>query len=330
LGRPVRRRALIQFGIAAGLFAPAIARAQSVIVLRWADNAAPAHPSALSALRAAAEVKEKSGGRIEIQSFPSGQLGGSRDTVEAVSSGALTMVTEGAATLGQFVPPFTIMEAPYVWKDAAHITRFLRSPAMEELNQLSIKTRDTRVLAADYYGTRHLTTGAREVHTAADMKRFKLRVPAVDVYKAMAEAWDARPTPIDYNELYLALSQGAVDGQENPLPTIQAGKFFEVQKYLVLTAHIITPRLVMINEPAWAKLSAGDQQIVTTALNNAIAWQDAEIMRQEASLAGTFKTAGMTVIQPDVETFRKPVLATLPAMFEAKWGKGLWDKIQAA
>ena len=322
----ITRRSLAIGG--AGLFLPAIARAQAV-TLRWADNAAPTHPSAQSALRAAAEVREKSGGRIEIQSFPSGQLGGSRDTVEAVSSGALTMVTEGAATLGQFVPPFTIMEAPYVWKDAAHITRFLRSTAMQELNQLSIKTRDTRVLAADYYGTRHLTTGARAVHSAADMKGFKLRVPAVDVYKAMAEAWDARPTPLDYNELYLALSQGAVDGQENPLPTIQAGKFFEVQKYLVLTAHIITPRLVMIHEPTWAKISPADQQIVMTALNNAIAWQDAEIVKQEATLADTFKTAGMTVITPDVESFRKPVLAKLPAMFEAKWGKGLWDKIQA-
>jgi TRAP-type transport system periplasmic protein len=161
------------------------------------------------------------------------------------------------------------------------------------------------------------------------MKGFKLRVPAVDVYQAMAQAWDARPTPLDYNELYLALSQGAIDGEENPLPTIQAGKFYEVQKYLVLTAHIITPRLVMINEARWGKISPADQQIVQTALNNAIAWQDAEILRQEATLADTFKTQGMTVITPDVESFRKPVLATVPKMFEAKWGAGLWDRLQA-
>jgi tripartite ATP-independent transporter DctP family solute receptor len=307
-----------------------IARAQTAaITLRWADNAAPNHPSALSAARASNEVKEKTGGRIDIQSFPSGQLGGSRDTVEAVSSGALDMVTEGAATLGQFVPPFTIMEAPYLWKDAAHIGRAMHSPVMDQLNALSIKSRDIRVLGADYYGTRHLTTGNRAVHAVADMKGFKLRVPAVDVYQAMAQAWDARPTPLDYNELYLALSQGAIDGEENPLPTIQAGKFYEVQKYLVLTAHIITPRLVMINEASWGKISPADQQIVQTALNNAIAWQDAEILRQEATLADTFKTQGMTIITPDVESFRKPVLASVPKMFEAKWGTGLWDRLQA-
>ena len=83
------------------------------------------------------------------------------------------------------------------------------------------------------------------------MKGFKLRIPEVDTFRAMAEAWGARPTPLNIGELYLALSQGAVDGQENPLPTIQSAKFFEVQKYLVLTGHIITPRLIVVNEPAW-------------------------------------------------------------------------------
>ena len=88
------------------------------------------------------------------------------------------------------------------------------------------------------------------------MKGFKLRIPEVDTFRAMAEAWGARPTPLNIGELYLALSQGAVDGQENPLPTIQSSKFFEVQKYLVLTGHIITPRLIVVNEAAWQALSA--------------------------------------------------------------------------
>ena len=159
--------------------------------------------------------------------------------VEAVSSGAMTMVTEGAATLGQFVAPFIIMEAPYVWKDAAQIKRAVTSPLMDELNKLSVSSRNMRVIGSTYYGKRHLTTGSREVHSVADMKGFKLRVPEVDVYRAMAEAWGAKPTPLNFGELYLALSQGALDGEENPLPTIQSGKLFEVQKFLVLTGHII-------------------------------------------------------------------------------------------
>ena len=98
--------------------------------------------------------------------------------------------------------------------------------------------------------------------TPADMAGFKLRVPPVDTFRAMAEAWGARATPIAFGELYLALSQGAVDGQENPLPTIQSGKFFEVQKFLVLTEHIITPRMVIVNEAFWKGLRPADRDVM--------------------------------------------------------------------
>ena len=103
---------------------------------------------------------------------------------------------------------------------------------------------------------------AGAVKSVADMKGFKLRIPEVDTYRAMAEAWGARPTPLNIGELYLALSQGAVDGEENPLPTIQSAKFFEVQKYLVLTAHIMTPRLIAINEAAWKGARCRQQDIL--------------------------------------------------------------------
>ncbi len=324
------RRELALGGLAAaGVFAPAVTgRAQSR-VLRWGDTAAPTHPSVMATERAAKEVKEKTGGRIDVQSFPASQLGGSRDMVEAVSSGAMTMVTEGAATLGQFVAPFIIMEAPYIWKDAAHIQRAVRSPLLDELNKVAISTRGMRVIASTYYGKRHLTTGSREVHAVADMKGFKLRVPEVDVYRAMAEAWGAKPTPLNFGELYLALSQGAVDGQENPLPTIQSGKLFEVQKYLVLTGHIITPRLVIINDAAWSEIAESDRGIIKSAIDAATTWQDDEILKQEATLADSFRKGGMVVIEPDIESFRKPVLDSVPAKFEAKWGKGLWERIAA-
>jgi TRAP-type C4-dicarboxylate transport system substrate-binding protein len=161
------------------------------------------------------------------------------------------------------------------------------------------------------------------------MVGFKLRVPENDVFKAMAEAWGAKPTPMNFGELYLALKQNVVDGQENPLPTIKSGKFDEVQKYLVLSAHIITPRLVVINEAFWQGLSAGDRKIIADAVKNGIAWQNAELIKQENSLVDTFKAAGMTVITPDPNAFRAPVLAKVPKMFESKWGVGMYDRIQA-
>lgn len=307
---------------------PTVLRAQATVI-RWADGQPQAHPSPQSAVKAAAEVKEKTGGRIEIQTFPNGQLGSSRDMVESVASGALTMVTEGAAQLGQFVPQISIIEAPYIWRDAAHMTRALKSPLIDELNKALVEKRGMRMIGVTYYGVRHLTSGSKPIKSVDDMKGFKLRVPEVDTFRAMAEAWGARPTPLNFSELYLALSQGAVDGQENPLPTIQSAKLNEVQKHLVLTSHIITPRLVIVNESAWTKLAEADRAIVKSAVETASIWQDAEIAKQEAGLAETLGKAGMTVSTPDLESFRKPVLATLPAKFESKWGKGLWDRIQS-
>src|SRR4029077_2373140 len=131
------------------------------------------------------------------------------------------------------------------------------------------------------------------------------RVPEVDTFRAMAEAWGARPTPMNISELYLALSQGAVDGQENPLPTIQSNKFFEVQKYLILTGHIITPRLIVVNEAAWQALGAKERQVLKAAIEANGQVQDNEILSQEGKLADTFKAGGMTVIQPDIDSFRK-------------------------
>jgi len=311
----------------AAIAAPNILRAQA-LVLRWADGQPASHPSPQSAVRAAAEIKEKTGGRIDVQSFPNGQLGSSRDMVESVASGALTMVTEGAAQLGQFVPQLSIIEAPYIWKDAAHMTRALKSPLIDELNKALVEKRGMRMIGVNYYGVRHLTSGKKAINSVEDMKGFKLRVPEVDTFRAMAEAWGARPTPLNFSELYLALSQGAVDGQENPLPTIASAKLGEVQKYLVLTAHIITPRLVIVNKAAWNKIPQADRDIVVAAIDKAATWQDNEILEQEKGLADTLAKGGMTVIKPDNEAFRKPVLATVPAKFESKWGKGLWDRIQ--
>jgi TRAP-type C4-dicarboxylate transport system substrate-binding protein len=159
------------------------------------------------------------------------------------------------------------------------------------------------------------------------MVGFKLRVPPVDTFRAMAEAWGARATPIAFGELYLALSQGAVDGQENPLPTIQSGKFFEVQKHLVLTEHIITPRMVIANEAFWKGLRPADRDLMSAAFASAAAWQDKELLAQEATLVGTFKAAGMNVVVPDVAAWRKPVLDKVPALFEDKWGKGTFDSL---
>jgi len=320
-----RRAALIGAG---AVLAPRIGRAAQV--LRWSTVLPASHPETAMMQAVAADMKAKTNGAVEIQVFPGGQLGSSRDTLESESSGAIQMVSEGAAQFGQFLPPFSILEAPYLWRDPDHMRRALASAVLGQMSDQLAAKRQMRIIGSTYYGTRHVTSGSKPVHTVDDMKGFKLRIPEVDTYRAMAEAWGARPTPLDIGELYLALSQGAVDGEENPLPTIQSAKFNEVQKYLMLTAHIMTPRLVSINEGAWTALSDEQKSALKSIIAKHAVEQDATIIEKEKGLAATFAAGGMTVIQVDRESFSKPVLATVPAKFESRWGKGLWDQLATA
>ncbi len=314
--------------LAAGLASPTLLRAQATVV-RWGESLAASHPQVQMAERVAKEVKEKTAGRVDVQVFPNSQLGSGKDMIEGVSAGALQMTTDGAGALGAFLPQLSVIEAPYLWRDAAHMAKAAGTPLFAKLNDDLVAKRGMRMLNITYYGKRHLTTGSKAVRTPADMAGFKLRVPPVDTFRAMAEAWGARATPIAFGELYLALSQGAVDGQENPLPTIQSGKFFEVQKFLVLTEHIITPRMVIVNDAFWKGLRPADRDVMQAALANGAAWQDKELLGQEATLVGTFKTAGMTVIEPDLAAWRKPVLDKVPAQFAEKWGKGTFESLLA-
>lgn len=326
----MNRRTILAGSAALGavLAAPTILRAQATAI-RWGEMLAPSHPQVQMIARIASEVKEKTSGRIDVQSFPNGQLGSGRDMMEAVSAGALQMTTDGAGALAALLPALSVVEAPYLWRDAAHMAKAAGAPQFKRMNDDLVARRGMRLAAVTYYGKRHLTTGSKAVRTPADMAGFKLRVPPVDVFRAMAEAWGAQATPVNFNELYLALNQGAVDGQENPLPTIQSGKFFEVQKFLVLTEHIITPRMVIVNEGFWRGLRPADRDILEAAIANGAKWQDSELLSQEASLVATLRTAGMTVIEPDLKLFRDPVLARVPAQFAERWGRDTFEALKA-
>jgi tripartite ATP-independent transporter DctP family solute receptor len=322
-----RRAALaILAALAASFGAPGLAQ---TITIRWGDVVPASHPSAQMVERIAADVKDKSGGRIVVQSFPGGQLGSSRDMIEAVANGTQQIVLEGAANFGAWVPSISVVESPYIWRDAEHLVKAMAGPVGRAFNDELVGKRGMRILGTTYYGTRHLTTTSKMVKTPADLVGFKLRVPENDVFKAMAEAWGAKPTPMNFGELYLALKQGAVDGQENPLPTIKSGKFDEVQKYLVLTGHIITPRLVVVNEGFWKGLAPADQKLLQDAISAGIQWQNAELAKQERELVDAMKASGMTVVAVDVEAFRKPVVAAVVPKFESRWGKSTYQQLQA-
>lgn len=298
-------------------------------VLNWGCVMPPNHIVVQTIERIGKNLEEKTGGLVVIKAHPGGQLGSSHDMIEAVSMGLQELVIEGSGNFGTYVPAISIMESPYVWRDPEHLTKTIDGPIGQEFSQRLIETSGIRFLGAFYYGKRHLTSTSREILHVADMKDFTLRVPESAVFEEMARAWGAEPTPLTFNELYLALKQNQVDGQENPLPTIESSKFYEVQKYLILTGHILTPLMVGMNEEVYQSLSEAHKQALHEAMAEGIAWNNAEITKREEELVEILKNAGMIVIEPDFEEFKRPVLERQLKLFEEQWGKDTWDRIQA-
>jgi tripartite ATP-independent transporter DctP family solute receptor len=308
------------------LIAP-LAAAQQAQILKWGIVLQPEHPFVLGMKKTADIVAGKTNNRIQIQVFPSAQLGTGKDMIEAVVFGSQAMATEGAAMFSQWSPRLSIMEAPYIFRDIDHMYKAMKGPIGQEMQDELVAKRGLRSLGVLYYGVRHLTAN-KEVRTPADVKGMKLRVPEVPLYLEMARAWGANPTPMAFAELYLALKQGTVDAQENPIPTINSGKFYEVQKYLILTGHIMVPQFHAISDKLWQSLSSGDQKILQDAVDEGIAFANDLLIKQENSLVDEFKKKGVQVIAPDVEGFRKASMTAIPKL-EERWGKGLYEKIAA-
>jgi TRAP-type transport system periplasmic protein len=307
------------------LLAVSVASAGEAVVLKWGVVLAPEHPFTLGMKKTAETVAQKTNNRIQIQVFPAAQLGTGKDMIESTVFGSQAMVTEGAAMFSQWAPRLSIMEAPYLFRDVNHMVKAIKSPAGQEMVDELTTKRGLRSLGVVYYGVRHLTAN-KPVNKPEDVKGLKLRVPEVPLYLEMAKSWGANPTPMAFAELYLALKQGTVDAQENPIPTINSGKFYEVQKYLVLTGHIMVPQLHVISDKVWKGLSAGDQKILQDAVDEGIAFSVDMLIKQEQSQAEEFKKKGMQVIIPDVAAFKQASMAVLPRM-EGVWGKGLYEKL---
>lgn len=256
---------------------------------------------------------------IHITGYPNGVLGGSSDLVEGVQESMVDIITEGPAQFAAWVPKAAQVEAPFLWQNVEHMQKALNGGYRDTLNEL-FDDINVRILGSFYYGTRQLTAN-KPVNTLDDLKGMKIRVPQSDLYVKMVEAWGAAATPMNINELYMALQTGTVDAQENPLTTFESYKFYEVVKNVILTNHIICPNMIFMNEGVWESLSEHDQQVVQTAIDNAVKWQDEQIIESEKTLAEDLKQYGVQVITPD-ETIREATIPSIKPLIED------WDAIQ--
>ncbi len=270
-------------------------------------------------MRAIEEINANAEG-IHITGYPNGALGGSADLVEGVQEGLVDIITEGPAQFASWIPKAAQVEAPYLWQSVEHMQKALNGGYKDTLNQLFDEI-DVRILGTFYYGTRQLTTN-KPVHTLADLNGMKIRVPQSDLYIKMVDAWGASANPMNINDLYMALSTGNVDGQENPLTTFESYKFYEVVKNVILTDHIICPNMIFINGDVWNNMSEHDQKVVQEAIDKAVQWQDEQILAAEQTLAKDLEQYGVEIITPD-DTIRE---ATIPAIQPSIED---WDYIQS-
>ena len=291
--------------------------------LRWAHVYEITEPYHTEALWAASEIRKRTNGRFDITVFPASQLGNENQLNEALGFGAIDIIYVGINFVAATYPPLGISGAPFMLRDLDHWKAYRDSKLFSELVQgYDEKTRH-KVTALTYYGQRHVTAN-RRISKPEDMQGMKLRVPPAPLFLLFTKSVGADATPIAFSDVYTALQQGLVDGQENPLPTIMAKKFYEVQSHIVLTGHITESMVTVIGSHVWNKLTPDDQKVFAETLKEAAAKATESIEASERILAGEFRKLGVTVVEPDREAFRK---AAIPLHNDASVGAG-WTRVQ--
>lgn len=270
----------------------------------------------------AKEVKEKSNGKVEIAIFPSGQLGDDRSMIEQLSGGALDFTFGEIARFSIFFPEAEVFALPYMMKDFEHVkrgtwdTKFGKDLVKRIHDKLGID-----ILAQAYNGTRQ-TTSNRPINSMADMKGLKLRVPTAPANLNYAKYSGASPTPMAFSEVYLALQTNSVDGEENPLSTIKAQKFYEVQPYLAITNHIINDQLYLASNETMENLTPELRKVVEEAAIDAANYHTKLFTDEEASLKTFFKEHKVTITEPNTEDFKNAMQPVYDEYMEKTGEKG--------
>ncbi|ERL96524.1 TRAP-type C4-dicarboxylate transport system, periplasmic component [Rhodobacteraceae bacterium HIMB11] len=254
--------------------------------------------------------------------------------LEAISRGNLTMSIASAQELAQFFPEFSIFATGYVHQDAAHQVRVFNDPLMEPFKKTAEEELGVKLLSVMYLGKRHVnlrfTRDEVDVQTPADLAGVNLRMPGTDAWQFLGAALGASPTPLAFSEVYTSLSTGAVDGQDNPLPTVVDQKFYEVTKQIALTSHLVDLNYIAFSKEVWDKLSPAQQATVQRAADAAAAWGRLKQLDKENNLADFIRSQGVEIYTPNLAAFRDHVQAQyVGSEAAASWPDGVLERINA-
>lgn len=247
----------------------------------------------------------------------------------AMARGNLELSSISAFDIAKLVPEFSIFTAGYVVQDPQHQQKVFSGPIGEQLFKTVSEKMEVTVLSTIYLGTRQVNLReVRNVRMPADLKGVKLRMPGSKEWLFLGEALGATATPLAFGEVYMGLKTGTIDGQDNPLPTVRAAKFFEVTKQLVLTNHLVDGIFIAISNKTWSALSTAQKQNVRAAAQAAAQYNNENRIKEEAQIVDFFRQQGLQVTTPDVEAFRRAVQDTYAKSDYAKvWPAGLLDRI---
>lgn len=312
---------LMASALAFGLATTAQARE---LTLGTQDNEAT--PVFKGAAEFAKKLEEVSGGEFTVKLFPSATLGDFKAMVQQVQAGELDMVITGYPDMSYTIPELKLIGAPYVVSDYDQLKKIVTGPWGRKMAE-KFNEKGMQVLDVWYYGTRQ-TTANKPINSIEDMKGLRLRTPNVPFLIAYAEAVGATPAPVAFPEVYLALQTNQVDAQENPLTTINAQKFYEVQSSVALTNHFVASSSVMIGKALWDTLSDQEKAWVNDAVAAGGTLNNDLIEKGEAELLGTFKEKGLTVTEPDLEPFRAAMQSYYDTL-EEEFGKGAIAEVTA-
>ena len=302
--------------LAAGaLVTPLAAQAQAV-KLTLGHGAAPGNPRHEAAVKFAEVAKARSGGRIEVQVAPSAQLGDDAAMVTALRTGALDMSANSQGAVANAVPEYAAYGMPFMFSTPAQAFKLLDGPLGKEMAD---KSAEKGMVVLGYWdnGIRHMTNSKRPITKVEDMKGLKMRTPPDAVLVDIMQSLGAEAQQIKFAELYVALQQGVVDGQENPLVNIHASKLYEVQKHLALTSHMFQMTPFLMSKRSWDRLTDADRKAVTEAAAEATALQRKLSQEADDKLLADLKAKGVQVSTPDKAAFEKATSAV-----DDKWAAG--------
>lgn len=249
----------------------------------------------------------------------------------ALQRGNLEMANIAPQDFSRQIPAWSVMTSAYLFRDAGHMRKTFAGDVGREFNRMARDQLNVQVLGPLYFGTRHVNLRPRKrIATPADLNGMKLRMPPGEAWQFLGEALGANPTPVAFAELYTALQTGAVDGQDNPLPTSRTMRFHEVTSQFVLTSHLVAYDLLSVSAKFWDGLAETQRGTIQAAVDRAIAFSTERHLAQEQEMAAFFRAQGLEVYVPDVEAFRSEAQRRyLASPLAQNWPPGILDRINS-